>query len=432
MATHFDVIISGGGLSGLLTAVGLMNETPKLSIAIIEPQAKTQQHELGANFDGRCLALSHGSIELLKHWQVWPELQRVCWPIKTIVTSDRGHIGKTIMKAEEYSVSAMGHVVEMRNLGAVFQNTLKQLKPAFSGNIEWFEDVKIEHVAQQPDSVDVRLSTEQILSAKLLVVAEGGNSATRKLLNIETSQDDYPQSAIVANIKVKGAEQKLNRLLARARNDDTLDSDVAHHVAFERFTTHGPIALLPIAKQQYALVWTDTPENIQAYLKLNKDEFCRAFQKAFGFAAGQITAVSDVASYPLSLIKAKQMFNGRCVLVGNAAHTVHPIAGQGFNLGLRDIAVLVKLIADRYIEDKSDIGDFSLFNNYAKNRQQDIERITGFTDLLVRGFGLEGRLPALSRTLGLLALQKSDSLQQWLALHFMSSKSLKDIPALNE
>ena len=427
--TEFDVVISGGGLSGLLTAIGLLNESPDISLAIIEPVVATPLNEVQANFDGRCIALSYGSLQLLNHWQIWPELKPLSWPIKTIVTSDRGHIGKTIMKADDYGLNAMGHVAEMRNMGQVFQQTLARLDNNKSDNkrVHWFNPDAITKLNQTQDAIHLALSSGRQLQAKLLVVAEGGWSGTRELLGLQTEKSDYPQSAVIANVKVKGAEKKLSLLLRRASEDQ---ADIAHHVAFERFTTSGPIALLPIGEQEYSLVWTDTPERAAENVKLSPKDFLRRLQADFGFAAGEFVSMSEPAIYPLSLIKTRQLFNGRGLVLGNSAHTVHPIAGQGFNLGLRDIAVLVNEISQAH-KQAQDIGAFQVLHAFESNRLQDIDRITGFTDLLVRGFALKGRIPAATRTLGLMTLQKCDGLQQWLALHFMSSGSLNNIPQLS-
>jgi len=427
MANVFDVVISGGGLSGLLTAIGLLNEAPELSIAIIEPIEKSDLQAPQDNFDGRCLALSYGSLQLLQHWGVWPELKPLAWPIKTIVTSDRGHAGKTIMKADDYQLNAMGYVSEMRNMGMVFQSVLRRLENRTDTRVAWFNPDAITKVEQGSDIIEIELASKHTLKARLLVVAEGGQSPTRQKLGIEIQVSDYPQAAVIANVKTHGSDKKLERLLRRA--NPAQDENISHHVAFERFTTTGPIAFLPIGKQEYSLVWTDTPENAARHLELSKPEFIEKLQQDFGFAAGEIATVSEPAIYPLSLIKTQRLFQGRAVLVGNSAHTVHPIAGQGFNLGLRDIAVLVQQITQAKFKHE-DIGSFETLYRYQGNRLQDIDRITGFTDLLVRGFGLEGRLPAGARTLGLLALQKCDGLQRWLALHFMSSDSIKNIPQI--
>lgn len=456
--SQYDVIISGGGLSGLLTAVGLLNETPDLSIAIVEPVPEqglssssntatngddntqltqavpkadfnqadeaVKQAELKqasghgkSNFDQRCLALSYGSLQLLQHWQIWSKLKPLAWPIKTIITSDRGHVGKTLMRAQQYQLNAMGYVAAMHNMGKAFTDCLRQIQQTHNKQVAWYRPNTIEHIDQSLEHITVTLNDNQQLQAKLMVVAEGGQSPSRQKLNIETSTDEYQQSAIIANIQVS-QNKRVNSVLA-LNDAQSLDG----HTAFERFTTKGPIAFLPIDKHQYSVVWSVRPDDVDEIMALSDQDFCQQLQQEFGHSAGVINKVSNRESYPLVLTKAHRIVGDRVVLVGNSAHTIHPIAGQGFNLGLRDVACLVQQVANS-VEQNIDIGSFETLNRFEQQRVQDIARITDFTDLLVRVFGLEGRIPALSRTLGLLALQKITSLQQWFALHFMSRKTL--------
>lgn len=439
-ATHFDVVISGGGPTGLLTAIGLKTECPSLSVAIVEPMenANSATKTIKSNFDQRCLALSYGSLQLLEHWAVWPELKAHGWPIKSIVTSERGHIGKTVMRAEDYQLSAMGQVASMHNLGCALKSVAKL------HDITWFCPDKIESLSLETESfagadrnadaykndnlkvgcdADTAQTTRKItltsgvtIRSSLLIVAEGANSTTRALLNIDSNTSAYGQSAVIANVKVAGAKTKL-----------TKQFDQANHVAFERFTLNGPIAFLPIGEQEYNVVWTQTPEQAADVTSLTDEAFCQRLQAEFGFAAGQITNVSKRATYPLSLTRVERLTAPGAVLLGNTAHTVHPIAGQGFNLGVRDIGVLVFAIKQALRSDSitdsttNSIGRFEVLNHYEQNRVADIDRIVTFTDLLVRMFGLKGRTAALTRTTGLMALQSSDTLQQWLALHFMGS-----------
>lgn len=421
-AKHYDVIISGAGLSGLLTAIGLLNETPNLSIALIEPYDGQPDNHHVPNFDDRCLALSYGSLQLLNQWQVWPKLKPTAWPIKTIITSDRGHLGKTIMRANDYSLNAMGYVAAMRNMGVAFESTLSQLQQNIAHKkdnehqIDWFKPNSIQSIDQTAEQVEITLAQGQTLTAKLLVVAEGGNSPTREKLGIEVTRDDYPQAAVISNVTVSG-NKGLEKTLARNE-----DEQVQPFAAFERFTTHGPIAFLPIGDNQFSVVWSVPPEQMADVLALSEQDFCQQLQQAFGSNVGRIIKSSKQEAYPLALVKAQSMVHNRVALVGNAGHTVHPIAGQGFNLGLRDIAVLVKQISQAQVTGQ-DIGSYPVLAEYQQQRKADIDRITGFTDLLVRSFAIEGRLAAGTRTLALQALQKCDNLQQWLALHFMSSRS---------
>lgn len=412
---QFDIIISGAGLSGLLTAIGLLNETPELSIAMVEPFDGQSQLQPVPNFDDRCLALSYGSLQLLQHWQIWQHLKPSSWPIKTIVTSDRGHVGKTIMRSKDYGLNAMGYVAAMRNMGQAFEHTLNEMQQQVVNNITWFRPDAIERFEQRTDVTSVTLGSGLVLEAKLLVVAEGGNSPSRQLLNIETEQEKYSQAAVISNVKVSG-NKGLEKTLSREDNEK-----LQPNVAFERFTTSGPIAFLPIGNNEYSVVWSIEPDQVEEVLALPEQEYCSQLQLAFGSSVGTILSSSKQQAYPLALIKAKSMVHNRVALVGNAGHTVHPIAGQGFNLGLRDIAVLVDNIKQS-VNNQQDIGSFERLHQYQTTRAQDISRITGFTDLLVRSFALKGRLAAGVRTLGLMTLQKCNGLQQWLAMHFMSSK----------
>lgn len=415
IAKHYDVIISGAGLSGLLTVIGLLNETENLSIALIEPYDGSVNNSRVANFDDRCLALSYGSLQLLNHWQVWQKLKPTAWPIKTIITSDRGHLGKTIMRAEDYQLNAMGYVAAMRNMGAAFEATLSELQQSNQHQIDWFKPNTITELEHNSEKVTVMLDKGEALTANLLVVAEGGNSPTRDKLKIAIDRNEYQQTAVIANVTVSG-NKGLDKTLGRGEGQK-----VQPYAAFERFTSHGPIAFLPIGDNQFSVVWSVPPDQMTKVLALPEQEFCQQLQQEFGSGAGQILKSTKQEAYPLALVKAETMVQNRTALVGNAGHTVHPIAGQGFNLGLRDIAVLVEEVK-KALGNKQDIGDYSVLASYQELRQPDIDRITGFTDLLVRSFSIEGRLAAGTRTLALQTLQKCDNLQQWLALHFMSSK----------
>lgn len=412
---QFDIIISGAGLSGLLTAIGLINETPELSIAMVEPYDGNAQIQPVPNFDDRCLALSYGSLQLLQYWNIWQHLKPSSWPIKTIITSDRGHVGKTIMRAKDYGLNAMGYVAAMRNMGQAFELTLSEVQQQTTNNLTWFRPDAIEQINQTTEHTEVTLDSGKTLKAKLLIVAEGGTSKTRQLLNIETQQEKYQQAAVISNVKVTG-NKGLEKTLSRDDNEV-----LQPNAAFERFTTSGPIAFLPIGNNEYSVVWSVEPDKVDYILALSEQDYCAQLQRAFGTSVGTILSSSKQQAYPLALIKAKSMVHNRVALVGNAGHTVHPIAGQGFNLGLRDIAVLVDNIKQS-VNNQQDIGSFERLHQYQTTRAQDISRITGFTDLLVRSFALKGRLAAGVRTLGLMTLQKCNGLQQWLAMHFMSSK----------
>ena len=303
--------------------------------------------------------------------------------------------------------------------------------------LSWFTNDSIDSIKQTAKSIHLHLTSKQVISAKLLIVAEGAQSPTRDKLGINASVDDYQQSAVIANVHTLGARGKLARQFS-VINEEGEAISTQDHVAFERFTTNGPIAFLPIGtsteepkesnngldqeQQSYSVVWTQTPERAQYLSSLDDESFCQQLQQAFGYGAGKIITCSNRAHYPLKLVQSDSMISNRVAFVGNSVHTLHPIGGQGFNLGVRDVGALVEFIQQAHNQ-QQDIGDINVLAEYQRARKADIKRLVGFTDGLVRLFGLQGRLPAFARTLGLMTLQKVDFLQHWVASNFMSNNT---------
>ena len=416
---HFDTIISGGGLSGSLMALSLSKLTKAdgslLTIAIVEAQAFTQANT-GSNknspqdtslFDARVLALSHGSAKYLEKQGVWQYLKDDACAITTIDISDRGHFAKARLTAKEHKVNALGYVVDMALIGKAQLKTLAHSQAA-SKNVHWFSPDSIIDIIWQEQSpqqshsetskalaeqVKVSLSSGKTLSANLLLACDGVQSPVRELANIEVSCDDYQQVALIANVSTSKAHQ---------------------HRAFERFTEFGPIAMLPLRSLKQAdkgaigvsrcsLVWTMTPAQAEEINQLNDAEFAVELERAFGSYLGEITHVGKRYSYPLVLLQAQQQTYHRMALLGNASHTIHPIAGQGFNLGLRDVAVMADLIA-KALAAGQDIGHFSLLYNYQNNRAKDQQHVIELTDSLVTLFANELPPLVIGRNIGLQAL----------------------------
>ncbi|OUR81529.1 2-octaprenyl-6-methoxyphenyl hydroxylase [Colwellia psychrerythraea] len=424
---YFDVIISGGGLSGSLMALSLSQlskgDGSLLSIAIIETQPFSQTSSADENslFDERVLALSHGSARYLAKLGVWQYLKDDASAITDIDISDRGHFAKARLTAKEYGVNALGYVIEMALIGkgqlkALSNNTITAKKCTATNstnvkkNIHWFSpdsiaDINWQSQEQDKDTIDktqvkVTLNSGKILSAKLLLGCDGAQSPVRKLANIDVTCDDYQQVALIANVSTSKAH---------------------HHKAFERFTEFGPIAMLPLkslkslksvkAKVRTAaagasrcsLVWTMTPAQAAEIKHLSDDDFKVKLERAFGSYLGAITHVGKRDTYPLVLLQAQQQTYHRMALVGNASHTIHPIAGQGFNLGLRDVEVMADLIKNALAAGQ-DIGDFALLHSYQMNRAKDQQQVIQLTDSLVTLFA--NNLPPLilGRNIGLQAL----------------------------
>jgi len=387
MTKQFDIVISGGGLSGALMALSLIdckkrNGQP-LSIAIIEANPILKDPSL--TFDDRVLALSHGTASYLHDLGVWQQLKSVAEPINNIHISDRGFYGKARLYAEHHQVNALGFVVEMSLIG---QALLAQLtdKNKSTANITWFTPDKITDVNWQEKHVELTLNSATKLEAKLLLACDGAHSACREFANISVQTSDYGQSALIANVSTAIAHNNL---------------------AFERFTDTGPIAMLPLSKQNGAnddsrcsLVWTLPPEQAQQMSALNDKEFKQSLERAFGSWLGEITHVGKRDVYPLKLLTADEQVFHRMALIGNASHTIHPIAGQGFNLGVRDVKQMAELIK-LSLKNNQDIGQFSALSEYAAQRKLDHNQVIGLTDSLVTLFS--NTLPPLvmGRNVGL-------------------------------
>ena len=378
----FDIIISGGGLSGSLMALSLADlkkaDGSLLSIAIVEavksPEG-AEQAKAKPLFDDRVLALSHGSAAYLEEVGVWQYLANDACAISKIDISDRGHYGKARLEAKEQGVSALGYVIEMALIGKA-QLTALSNKP----NVQWFCPDKITDINWQVTAegsenhrVEIKLNSEQYLHTSLLLACDGANSACRKLAGIDISHSDYHQVALITNVSTEKSHE---------------------NKAFERFTESGPIAMLPLSKlssrdntninndSRCSLVWTMSLEQSESIEKLSDNEFKQQLELAFGSWLGAITNVGKRDVYPLVLLQAQQQTYHRMALIGNASHTIHPIAGQGFNLGLRDVQHMSKLI-EQSLNDEADIGRFSLLNDYSKSRQQDQKQVIELTDSLV-------------------------------------------------
>jgi len=384
----YDVVISGGGLSGCLMALSLADlkhaDGTPLSIAIIEASPVLKNHTL--TFDDRVLALSHGSADYLKKVGAWQTLKNDAQAIETIHISDREHYGKARIYAKEYDVDALGYVVEMALIGKSLLTALSTKKNTLN-NIFWFSPDSIESIHWQQESVELVLSSGKLLITSLLLGCDGANSTCRKLAKIKMTETGYGQSALIANVATV----------------------IPHkNIAYERFTPTGPIAMLPLSsikdnESRCSLVWTLTPELAQEMASLNDDDFKHRLEQDFGSWLGGITQVGKRDIYPLKLVLAQEQVYHRMVLIGNASHAIHPIAGQGFNLGLRDVQQLTKMVKNALAE-QQDIGLFSLLSNYAQQREKDHQDVISLTDSLVTLFSNQLVPLVIGRNIGLKVL----------------------------
>ncbi|NOQ94501.1 MAG: 2-octaprenyl-6-methoxyphenyl hydroxylase, partial [Methylophaga sp.] len=308
--TDFDLIVVGGGMVGASLACALKNTSLKIAvIEAFEPDSAQQP-----SYDDRGIALAYGSQRIFESMGLWDQLALHSTTISDIHVSDRGHFGVTRLSAEKENVPALGQVITARSMGLVLNQALSQ-----QNNLDIICPASVVSLKQYDDYVELTLDDARQLSAKLIVAADGAQSTIRQLLGLGALEHDYEQTAITANISPERAH---------------------HGRAFERFTDSGPIALLPMSDKRCSLVWTVKTGDEIALLQLSENEFLEQLQNRFGYRLGKLKQVGQRNSYPLTLMQADQPIQQRVVLIGNAAHSLHPIAGQGFNLGLRDVAAL--------------------------------------------------------------------------------------------
>lgn len=377
MAHDYDVIVVGGGLVGASLACALADTPLRIGVVEAVPYAAAAQ----PSFDDRSVALAFASRLILTALGVWP---RIAYddlsPIKAIHISDRGRPGSTHLSARDAGTEALGYVVPARVLGAAL---VAQMQTA--GNVELLAPARLTALRIELDAAVATISqgdSARTLRARLIVAADGARSQVRALLGIEARTRDYGQVAIVSNA-VPGLPH--------------------NGVAYERFTPSGPLAVLPHTQGRCAIVWSVAPARAQALLALDDAAFLAALQTEFGARLGRFSALGARQSYPLSLTQVAQTVHARVALIGNAAHTLHPVAGQGFNLGLRDVITLAELVRDA-LAAGSDVGDADLLARYRAWRARDTRAMTAFTDGLVRLFSND-RLPLVAtRNAALLAI----------------------------
>ncbi|MEE1673701.1 2-octaprenyl-6-methoxyphenyl hydroxylase [Agarivorans aestuarii] len=384
---HFDIAIVGAGMAGASLALALSNDSAEqpLRIAVIEAaELNFGQHP---GFDGRAIALSAGSEQWLRQQGLWQYLAPHTCAIEHIHVSDRGHCGYTTLNAQEYQLDALGQVIELEHAGREFHTLLSQRQ-----QVQLFCPNKVNKIEQQAEQVQLELDKQQTISASLLVGADGAESLVGKQIGNQQLHD-FGKFALIANVQ---AEQ-----------------DLAGR-AFERFTEDGPLALLPMTDNRWSVVWSLNAEDAQRLQAASENEFLAELQRAFGYRAGRFIGVGKRFAYPLALRYYPRLFSHRLLVLGNAAHALHPIAGQGFNLGLRDVAALAELIQQQ-LSCGGDLGAHSLLDAYQQRREQDNARTISMTSTLASLFASNDKTSVVPRNLGLMAMQLSPSFKSLLA-----------------
>lgn len=306
----YDIAIVGGGMVGAAFACALAN-TP-LRIALIDAAASHSN-------DHRLIALNYASCEFFKKLNLWLQLAPHASAIQEVHVSNRGHFGTTRLSAAEMDVEQLGHVVPAREINTALYARLDELE-----NIDILRSAKLTTLIQHENHIDLTLQLEsgqELIESAIVIGADGTFSTVRDLINIPTETIEYQQKALVT--------------ITELQRDH-------HNIAYERFLPNGAIAMLPLTEQCAATIWSGDEKYIDELLKLSDQDFLEILQNTFGFRLGKLLKTQQRFSYPLRFIRAKQQIKDRVILIGNAAHTVHPIAAQGLNLALYEVDVLAE------------------------------------------------------------------------------------------
>jgi 2-octaprenyl-6-methoxyphenol hydroxylase len=392
--THYDIVIAGGGMIGTSLALALAPLGLRIGVVEAVPRGETAQ----PSFDDRSTALARSTQRMYEAMGLWSDVVAAATPIRRIHVSDQGRFGFSHIDAAEQGVEALGYVVINRVLGEVLQaavqkqETIDVVCPARVAGV----DLSASGAAAEVESDD---GSGRRLSCSLLVGADGANSAVRDLLGITARKHAYDQCAVIGNL---APEKRID------------------NVAYERFTPQGPLAILPVADERAAFVWTVSEHDAERVMALDDETFLAELQQEFGYRLGRFSRVGKRASYPLILSKALRLTATRSVLIGNAAHGLHPVSAQGFNLGMRDVAALADCVADaQAATEPFDAGDEAILRRYADWRRSDQRKLVRFTDGLVKLFGSDRPPVGVLRNIGMLGFDLVPGVRSVFARHTM-------------
>lgn len=370
-----DILIVGGGLIGAALLQAL--KPTKLRCKLIDNQGF--QSRMDHDFDARSIALSAASVRILEQLKLWSSIEPATAVIRSIHVSEQGRFGSACLQSNEGK--PLGHVVDIQVMNQVLGQSLDPQMIIAPAELTAFDSKQ--HIATVRSN-----GQEQTIQARMVVAADGADSIMRTFCQLSCHTKEYDHYALVANIG-----------LARAHD----------HRAYERFTTSGPLALLPLDAKRMALVWCLPPACAERLLHASEPEFLKTLSHAFGYRLGRLLKVGRRVIYPLRQVVMPEQISDGVVFIGNAAHTLHPVAGQGFNLGLRDVAMLAQLLLEKGLDHPH------LFESYQQARHHDQTTITRATDFLIRLFSSSHRGVVLARQAGLLALDNNSFLKQMLS-----------------
>ncbi|MDC4296756.1 2-octaprenyl-6-methoxyphenyl hydroxylase [Acinetobacter baumannii] len=399
-----QVIIVGGGMVGLSLSLMLAkaNIAVKLLEAVKYPNYDDQNvAPYHSSFDARNTALSRRSVQIYQKLGLWDALQQHATPILQVHITEQGSFGKARLIAEQEKVESFGQVIENAWLGRVLLTQVRQ-QPL----IELIDGVQVTALTQDAEQVHIEAQRgDEVLKleSKLLIAADGRDSFCRQTIGVGVDVHDYDQVAIVTTVQTSKPHEQ---------------------VGFERFSALGPLALLPLpGEYRRSVVWPVKKGTEDEWLGEENDQhFLDALQKTYGDRAGKFEKTGKRFSYPLSQVLAHKQAVGRVILMGNAAHTIHPVAGQGFNLCLRDADVLLRYLVNQ-LSASDDIGNPDNLLAYEQARLSDQQRVIKFCDTVVRGFSNQNPLLKLIRNTGLIAFDVIPGVKPLVANYAMGLKA---------
>ncbi len=369
-----DILIVGGGLIGATLMLALANT--KYRIVLVDAVPFSSRTD--PDFDARSLALSPASTRIMQMLDIWPLLEAKACPIDTIHVSEQYAFGCAHLRSN--GIAKLGHVVELQDISHALHHRLDLQQVIAPAQLVALDKEQGIATIRQGD-------TQLQIKAKLIVAADGTDSSVRAFCDMTANIKNYHQHAIVANVGLARAHQ---------------------HIAYERFTANGPLALLPMNGLRASMVWALPPDEAKETMALSDKDFLTRLQRNFGYRLGRFTSVGKRVSYPLRQVTMPKQTCGSVVFVGNAAHTLHPVAGQGFNLGLRDVAMLAQCIVQQGINP-------AMLTHYENLRKGDQTSMSQLTDGLIQVFTSDFPGMGLARCAGLIAFDQIPALKAILA-----------------
>lgn len=399
-----EVIIVGGGMVGL--SLALMLAKTNIAVKLLEAISYPNYDDANlapyhSSFDARNSALSRRSVQIYQELGIWDSLQQYATPILEVNITEEGSFGKARLIAAQEKVESFGQVIENAWLGRVLLSEVKK-----NPLIELIDGVQVTSLKQDENLAYLEASkaNEHLqFQSKLVIAADGRDSFCRKALGVGASVHDYDQVAIVTTVQT---------------------SKPHSHVGFERFSPLGPLALLPLpGEYRRSVVWPVPKGTEGEWLGDENDQhFLDALQKTYGDRAGKFEKTGRRFSFPLSQVLSEKQAVGRVVLMGNAAHTIHPVAGQGFNLCMRDAYVLTRYLKQQVIKN-ADLGEAAVLKEYEKSRLKDQQRVIKFCDSVVRGFSNQNPILKFVRNTGLMCFENIPGIKPLVANYAMGLKA---------